>query len=97
MTHSPVLNRYNLGDMEVSYLCDEGGHVGLRLLPAHMASQATAGDALSELLVQLHVRGDFYAGAAANGHTLSGTVSSEGFVEVQLKAGFEGIAVVLND
>lgn len=80
MAHSSILNRYLLGDMEVAYLRDRDGHVGLRLLPSRMPDVTPDSTEFSEPLVQIHIRGDFLAGAAANGHTLSDTVSSRKFL-----------------
>ena len=80
MAHASLLNRYVLGDMEIAYLRDNGGHVGLRLLPACALDISSDGAAFSEPLVQLHIRGDFLAGSAVNGHTLSDTVSTWRFL-----------------
>ena len=101
MAHSSILNRYLLGDMEVAYLRDRDGHVGLRLLPSRMPDVTPDSAEFSEPLVQIHIRGDFLAGAAAT--EIEEVICSEGncvsladgFVEVELKANFEGIALAL--
>ena len=79
MTQSPILNRYTLGDMEVIYLRDDAGHIGMCMIPAHMEEAPAQWAGRMDHLVQLHVRGDALAGAAANGHTLCGTQTSQRF------------------
>ena len=71
-----ILNQYTLGDMELTYLMDPQGRVGMMLLPANLADRAEYLSGNIESLVQLYIRGDSLPGGFSNGLTLSETGST---------------------
>ena len=71
-----ILNQYRLGDMEVTYLINDQGRVGMMFLPisAPWDDAYLTGDI--ESLVQLYNRGDNLPGGFSNGLTLSESQST---------------------
>ena len=74
----PILSSFQLNDIEVTYLMNQTGQVGLRMIPSSLRDRVTDNNRISEPLVQLHIRGDRFAGRAVNGFSLSDTDSSRG-------------------
>lgn len=74
----PILSSFQLNDIEVTYLMNQTGQVGLRVIPSSLRDRVTDNNRISEPLVQLHIRGDRFAGRAVNGFSLSDTDSSRG-------------------
>ena len=68
--------RYIANDMEITYLRDNDGHVGLRVIPAALSDKVADGNAFSESLAQVYVRGDSFPSGATNGLTLAETPST---------------------
>ncbi len=80
MEHNPILKQYIAGDMEITYLTTQDGHVSLRMIPADLADTRQDDNAFSEPLMQLHIRGDHFPGRAVNGFSLAGMPSTWGFL-----------------
>ena len=68
-----VLSWYAFSDMQLTYLADPAGHVGMMLLPLSLADKADFLTGNIESLVQLYIRGDALPGGFSSGLTLSET------------------------
>ncbi|MBQ8952542.1 MAG: alpha-galactosidase, partial [Clostridia bacterium] len=67
-----TLGEYTLGDMRLTYLTDEDGHVTMRLIPEEaVGAVREKTHCAPESLVQLHIRGDALPGGFSNGATMS--------------------------
>ena len=71
-----ILNNYSLGDISLFYITDDGGHVGIVLLPTDKTENADFLDGNIESIVQLYIRGDNLPSGYASGITLSGSQST---------------------
>lgn len=71
-----ILSKYTLGDISLSYITDDGGHVGIILLPTDKTEGADFLDGNIESIVQLYIRGDNLPSGFASGITLSGSQST---------------------
>ena len=71
-----TISQFSLGDMLLTYMLDNDGHVGMQLLPAEKAAEAIEKRCMIESIVQLHVRCDTLPAAYGNGHTMALTAST---------------------
>ena len=51
----PILSNFQLNDMEVTYLVNQAGQVGLRAVPASLSHCVADNNEVSEPLVQLYI------------------------------------------
>lgn len=72
-----ILSKYTLGDISLFYITDDGGHVGIILLPTDKTEGADFLGGDIESIVQLYIRGDNLPSGYASGITLSGSQSTK--------------------
>lgn len=100
-TNSPVISKFSLGDMTIAYLKDDKNRVGLMCVPSSKAEKASYNPDNMDPIVQLHIRGDVLASGFINGHTLSGTATTDGFIfdsqNVEKECDFTHIVTCLKD
>jgi alpha-galactosidase len=73
-----LIKTFEFGDMSVSYLTDNGGHVGMSFVPVSLADRADPESHDLEPLVELYIRGDGLPSGYASGLTTSGASTTYG-------------------
>ena len=90
-----IIGSYLFGDMRVMYAADDGGHVGMIVVPDTAADKVIWKDRAVDSLVQLYIRGDNLPAGFAAGVTMSAAQSTYAMkYESQTKEEKDGTAVV---
>ncbi len=90
-----IIGSYLFGDMRVMYAADDGGHVGMIVVPDNAADKVIWKDRAVDSLVQLYIRGDNLPAGFAAGVTMSAAQSTYAMkYESQTKEEKDGTAVV---
>lgn len=76
MVNNKIMKKINLGDMQVVYIQNETGNIGMQLIPASMEEKLILNKSNIESLVQIHIRGDVSSVGFGNGSTMSQTGST---------------------
>jgi alpha-galactosidase len=71
-----IISHWEFGDIYLRYVKDEFGQIGMELAPLSRKGELIEKNCSIEPLVQLHIRGDNFPSAFANGHSMCASQST---------------------